>query len=354
MKIISIFVTKLRRALYNVVSDEPGRIRLQYIAIYTILCYISVIMTVVNVFTAKWALMFATLTFSLLCGLNYLLARKSEKWLKAASVLFRIEILVLISFFIITGSPEGFSAIWAALLPACGLLVFKARRGTEVCAAMLAIILFFFWTPLGQSFLRYDYTQSFRLRFPFLFIAFYAVGLFLETVRAATFDNYSFMCTHDPLTGALNRRGLDEHVRQTLHKTESGEVGFMIFDLDHFKLFNDTYGHHAGDEVLKTAHARLAELTGLPICRLGGEEFAVFVPDGRLSKETVDRFARDFAAEPFSVDGLTLTVSISLGAVTAPLTEPFALDRLAIEADNCMYAAKEAGRARGVFKRLEA
>ena len=82
-----------------------------------------------------------------------------------------------------TGTPEGFSAIWALMLPAGGMLTFGKKRTTVLSAIMLGIILFFFDTTLGQSYLQYDYTDSFMLRFPMAFCAFYLLALFLETVR---------------------------------------------------------------------------------------------------------------------------------------------------------------------------
>lgn len=347
------FIQNLKQRLTLLISDEERRIRVQYMTFFAVLFVISLVMTAVNWFTGKTVLMYATLIFSVLCGLDYLLSR-SKKWgLRLAVVLFILELLTLFLYFIVHGEPEGFSAIWCAMVPASGLLLFRKKGGILFSVGMLAILIFFFWTPAGRSLLLYEYTESFMLRFPFLYLAFFAVALFLEIIRSITYENYFYSSHHDPLTGALNRAGFKAHIDEQMNKYPGYSVGFVIFDLDHFKNVNDTYGHFSGDLVLKETCERLQELTGYPLCRWGGEEFAMLEPTGRLSQTWADCVIAGYAAKPFIIDGKPVTLTISLGAVTADRRPGITPDRLCLEADKCLYEAKESGRNRGVYRKID-
>ncbi|MDO4493042.1 MAG: GGDEF domain-containing protein [Clostridia bacterium] len=337
---------KLRLAV--LADDEAKRIRMQFIVTFGILSVVAFVMTVLNIITAKWMLMSATALFGVLCVVGVVLARRSERGLRIASGMLQVAVVLLYTFFIVSGSPEGFSAIWLTLLPSLGLLVFRTKRGSILCAIMFAVMLFFFRTKAGAALLQYEYTESFRLRFPFLFAAVYVLQLFLETLRAVTFDNYRHALTHDALTGALNRRGFKELV--DTHPLGSGACGMGIFDLDRFKNVNDTYGHFTGDAVLTETVRRIEKLTGLAVCRWGGEEFAVFIPDGRADAQWAETIVRGFAATPFRVGDLVYTQTISLGAVTVQNGTGATPDALGRAADKCLYEAKAAGRDCAVFR----
>ena len=74
------------------------------------------------------------------------------------------------------------------MLPVAGMFVFGKKRNTVLCLLMFLFLIFVFYTPLGKSLLRYEYTQSFMLRFPMAFFAFFLLSYFLETVRENTFN----------------------------------------------------------------------------------------------------------------------------------------------------------------------
>ena len=250
-------------------TDDSRRIVLQYIWIYIILMLISVFMSVVNFFTGKLALMAATLTFAALNLFNILLSKTGSRRIKLASYLFISEIIALFTFFIISGMPEGFSAIWICLLPSSGLLLFKRKRGTVVCAVMFVIMIFLFQLPAGRALLHYKYTDSFMLRFPMLYIAFYGISLFLETVRALTYEKllstqkqYEYLYLHDSLTDVYNRYGFNEKLTALLDEPSRRTVTLMLLDIDYFKGINDRYGHTTGDTILKEVAALLVRLIG--------------------------------------------------------------------------------------------
>lgn len=153
----------------------------------------------------------------------------------------------------------------------------------------------------------------------------------------------------DALTGLANRRALDEALRQEcgLALEQDRDLAVMMFDIDHFKRFNDTYGHAQGDRVLKHfAEATLscvrADLDTL--CRYGGEEFTLICrdtpQDGALTLAERIRAC----VESMRVDGLCVTTSIGV----AGLRECGAIrpEELIERADAALYAAKHAGRNR--------
>ena len=342
----------LKARIYEISKDDDKRLRYQYRVTYFILAAVSAFMSVVNIFTGKYLLLAATLVFSILCIINLVISGRSAKMLKFTAMVFSAEFILLITFFIISGTPEGFSAIWAAMLPTCGLLLFKRKNGSALSGAMFLIIIFLFWTNAGRSLLQYDYTRSFMLRFPMLYAAFFAMAFFLESVRQATFDNYIYMYNHDPLTGALNRKGFLEHCIKLLKESAGQTVGFMIADLDKFKDVNDTFGHFTGDAVLIETVRRITDASGVEICRWGGEEFAAIFPGG-ISEETAEKIRLAFENRSILAGEREIAQTISVGAVNAEVTDKLTADILCLEADRCMYISKDLGRNKATVRTLE-
>jgi diguanylate cyclase (GGDEF)-like protein len=151
----------------------------------------------------------------------------------------------------------------------------------------------------------------------------------------------------DSLTGLANRRALIESAEASLPEV----LALAIFDIDRFKAVNDTYGHLAGDAVLRAVSRMMAEeLSGLGrVARVGGEEFAVL--SWGVSAETlVTRligFRDRLRVTPILVGDLTLRVTMSAGVALCQGCENF--DRLYSHADRALYEAKAAGRNRFQF-----
>jgi two-component system cell cycle response regulator len=163
------------------------------------------------------------------------------------------------------------------------------------------------------------------------------------------------MALTDSLTGLYNRRYLMVHLEQLLQKNLAAKKALcvMMLDIDHFKKINDTYGHPAGDAVLKIFAERvLQRLRSFDlVVRLGGEEFVVVLPDVNLDMavQVSERLRNGISNEPFKVNAeagpIDLPVTVSIGA-TLVESEPGAVlaDQILLRADQELYKAKEGGR----------
>lgn len=177
-------------------------------------------------------------------------------------------------------------------------------------------------------------------------------GLALALNNALTHDRLQRLAALDPLTGVYNRRfgmaRLQEEFSRAVRTTSP--LGVMMFDIDHFKKVNDTYGHLAGDRVLiqvaKTARRALRE--GDILMRYGGEEFLVILP--AASKENTRALGerlRRMVEETSIADGdQVVRVTISLGVTSYPELEVAGEQDLVKRADEALYSAKESGRNR--------
>ena len=152
---------------------------------------------------------------------------------------------------------------------------------------------------------------------------------------------------HDELTGLPNRVLLLDRLEQSIRsaRRHHGTFALLVMDLDHFKEVNDTFGHHAGDELLSQVGPRLRELLreSDTVARLGGDEFALILSGaGDTAAARVARGVLDALAEPFMVEGQALRIEASMGIVIYPQHGDDA-DTLLRRADIAMYVAKRAG-----------
>lgn len=340
---------RIHNLIAVLIADDKRQHKIIDEALYAIMALVSGIMTIINVFTSYRMLMISTLVFALLCVINVILIFTGELGTKIASILFRIEILLLLTFFVINGDPEGFSALWAAMIPAFSMLVYRRKGGTVLSTIMFAILVFFYWTPVGRGLLLFDYTSSFMLRFPIFYLAMLGMAFAVATIITITNENSDYLHSHDPLTGALNRRGFEEMVKEAIEENESGRIGFAIFDLDFFKSVNDTYGHFTGDIVLKESAKTIEELSGFPICRWGGEEFAFVDPEGEITEKKAAEICRKFAQHKIVIEDIYIPLTVSIGAVVMDCKEDLTPDDMCREADKGLYEAKDTGRNKAVF-----
>jgi diguanylate cyclase (GGDEF)-like protein len=183
------------------------------------------------------------------------------------------------------------------------------------------------------------------------------------TIRAQLEETHAlkeaaeFQATHDGLTGLLNRKAvLDMLQRESLLAARNRTTtGVIMLDLDHFKRINDTWGHAAGDDVIREAVRRILPAVRSTdwVGRYGGEEFLVVLPkiepdDIRVCAE---RIRSAICAVPIDTDGTSLQVTASLGATAASFPLHTTKDAI-IAADLALYDAKHSGRNRVAFREI--
>ncbi len=152
----------------------------------------------------------------------------------------------------------------------------------------------------------------------------------------------------DPLTGCYNRREFESQLRRTIAGAvrHNNDMSVFMFDLDHFKKINDTYGHLAGDKVLQevTSLVQKNMRTGDVLARYGGEEFIAILPETSKAKamELADRLRVKILKKSIVHDGHTINVTASFGV--SELIRNTDMTRIIQDADTMLYKAKLNGR----------
>jgi diguanylate cyclase (GGDEF)-like protein len=192
-----------------------------------------------------------------------------------------------------------------------------------------------------------DFSQSYDLKADRNVDAVTRVGKAYNRVRI----QLASMVLTDPLTGCFNRRGFDQAMARELARTTraASDLSLLALDIDHFKEINDTYGHLAGDVVLREFGALLVQTAraGDMVARTGGEEFSLLLPDTGASGayQFANRLCDVIRHHVFIVNGKPITVTVSIGVSTVESGRE-ATNEVNIKqcADEALYAAKRNGR----------
>ncbi|MEO5817181.1 MAG: GGDEF domain-containing protein [Gemmatimonadaceae bacterium] len=232
--------------------------------------------------------------------------------------------------------------VWTLVICAAGisLMVFQS---SDVRRRLRTIVRLFEHAEQGDFSREYDAASDSRPD------AITRVGLAYNAVRA----QLASMVLTDPLTSCLNRRGFDQALtREISRATRAGtEFSLLALDLDHFKHVNDTYGHLAGDDVLRAVGTLLVKSgrAGDVVARVGGEEFAILLADTGLpgAQLFASRLCDLIRSHRFIIgsndDRIDITTSIGV-AVGSPRGVPDFAELLWSRADDALYAAKRNGR----------
>jgi len=235
--------------------------------------------------------------------------------------------------------------LWTVAVGAAGTALIIIHAGT-VRRRLRAIVRLFERAEEG------DFTQSYDEAADRRPDAITRVGRAYNRVRT----QLASMVLTDPLTGCLNRRGFDQALAREVARSEraGSDMAVLALDLDHFKDVNDTFGHPVGDEMLRAMGALLAHTAraGDVVARIGGEEFAIILPDTSSAGayQVASRLCELIELHPFppgkpGSKPLRITTSIGVVAGAPDLADDYAALFMS-RADAALYAAKRSGRNR--------
>ena len=273
---------------------------------------------------------------------NFYFGRR-QAWRAAAIALVSFVALIGLSM-LRGGAIDLTEEVWSLAIGVAGTALVIAQAGDVRRRLRLVVELF-------ERAEKGDFTKGYEEESDGRPDAITRVGRAYNRVR----EQLANMVLSDPLTGCLNRRGFEQaYAREVARSTRAGsDLALLVLDLDHFKQVNDTYGHPAGDEVLREAGRLLAEAcrAGDIVARVGGEEFALLLPDTGAtgSFHFASRLCAAVRAHEFPIVGGTVirvTTSVGVASRIPHRGIDDGVSGLTARADAALYAAKRTGRDR--------
>ena len=296
----------------------------------------------------------------------YLLVRRAHHWPwlgLATSALDVTLVSVALATFLVLDQPHtavNSKVVFEAYFLAIGATCLRYDRRACVVAGLVAVGEYLAIVWVADTFWVLNETELYA---PFIYGAFNWSAQISRMILLLTASVLSFvvvtrtqellrLSTRDPLTGLYNRAYLHERVAIEVSRARrTGQpLAIAMIDVDHFKFFNDTHGHAAGDQVLNTIAEvlRRAFRTTDVVSRYGGEEFVVAMPDTDIAAAThkLERVRQSIETTPtLTSGGKTVSVTISAGVAGFP-NDGTEEEHLLAVADERLFAAKDAGRNR--------
>jgi len=342
-------------------NNQPGREKRATGVIALALSLITAIMSIMNFIQHQYEMMIATtvLTLALVCIFIISLVIKLERMVDLSLC---AALSMLCVYFTLTGGNDGFAILWTLLLPPSTMLFMELMTVASIGVFFEVFFIILFWTPLN-SFVGMYYSQTFMLRFPMLYTAFFMLSFlakYLMTKHEIAEHNYietiESLSLIDQLTNIPNRRSFEERLRQEWNRAirHQEPLSILFVDVDKFKNYNDTYGHLQGDKALQMVASEFAKALKRSIdfvARWGGEEFAVLLSDteGEHAFTIAERIRIKIAETEVPLDdGETTYLTISIGINSQTPTLNCLVDDFIRCADDALYSAKSEGRNRAI------
>ena len=251
-----------------------------------------------------------------------------------------------------------FSIIPIIIYFGCNLYTGKKRWNIVLMLVLNFIAFIILYARFSQEPPVYEVSPSFMLllviysAFAMIFATMFYNAMYIYssenklTILEQKNRQLSVDAHEDALTSLLNRRGFLPLVKSLMDSEEENRFCIAFCDLDDFKRINDSYGHEAGDEVLKHVTTTIREeLPGCDICRWGGEEFVILLKDCDIAvaKGQVERLRKTIESNPTSFFGkqIFVTITIGLEECKAGYDEP---EKIIKKADERMYYGKQHGK----------
>jgi diguanylate cyclase (GGDEF)-like protein len=269
-------------------------------------------------------------------------------WLLTAEVVAHAALAVSI-----LGWASGFQYYLIPLIP---FVMFNDRLGsTSVTLTALGVFAIFLvlsvFAPSGEPLTNIARAQAYaNIAIPFLALG--LVSFYFRLASTSAEKRMEAIASGDSLTGLLNRRKMDERLEEERVRFERSNKPFSVImaDVDHFKKINDTFGHPAGDRVLRAIATIFGEgLRGQDAAsRWGGEEFLLLLPetDVTAAQDVANRLREAAEGKLKQLAGLSQNVTLTFGVAT--FTGTSTIEACIKTADDAMYEGKRAGRNRVV------
>ncbi|MFB9214967.1 GGDEF domain-containing protein [Vibrio sinaloensis] len=271
--------------------------------------------------------------------LFYIWKREQPSWF----LIFHCVVLTfLISYGTYASRIESSLYLWAVALPTVFYLALGLRLGFYWSLACLLLELAALDVALENSALV---RSAVYLNFVLAYVFVWTISHVYEDSRVKGVDSLNTLAHQDALTGAQNRLSLVTTFEQRAKLLEG--CFLLTLDIDDFKSINDSYGHAAGDDVLKQVVERLATVAGQQhIYRMGGEEFVIVLPNTSSQQTGISRWVKQLQAsvmgKPMCFQGSELEVTFSAGV--EQFSQAKGLDKTLSLADKDLYLAKKSGK----------
>ncbi len=343
------FIKKLRLDY----ADENSRQKLTFVLLNILLGIICLTMAIVDIITSVYILACITFGFGVLCLVNIILAALPRIREQFLYIMFSAETVILFAFFIVSGIPDGFSVHWVLIAPAFAITALGKKHGIIYNSLIFLMVILFFWIPFGRELLIYEYSDTFMLRFPFVFVCMFIASWYMDDLRNKAYRTVKdsqavvrHMYRHDALTGLYNRQAFQERLSELFANKKKEKVSVILLDIDDFKCINDKYGHRAGDEVLKEVANIIRKNTCSDCisCRWGGEEFVILMQCNHDHYQIAESILKNVESTTIVHSGNNIRMTLSIGITVADTLSPQIVDSLIDQADLAMYKSKAAGK----------
>ena len=278
---------------------------------------------------------------------------------KLSANLVTISLMLLMVYLVFTGGANGTGPLWIYIVPPVALFFGGLRKGTRNLGLFVLVISVLMFYP-NNEWLGTSYTFAFKSRLIYSFLTVSCLFALYEYVRQNSFhrikqmsQNFERQAMRDPLSGLLNRRGMQEKLQTEYDRNQryKNNLTVMMCDIDFFKTVNDKYGHDKGDEIIKSI-AKVLESTLRKqdsLARWGGEEYLVLLPETKGSQAMLlaEKLRRKIAETQYKQNDITFSVTISIGLHQIDSTDT--INQAITKADTNLYKAKEQGRNRCII-----
>ena len=350
---------RIRKLLDKVFSNDTLRGRVQVEVICAIVAAAGAMAAIISLFSGRYEACVINIVHTLIAALILLMVMRTKRaWL--AGVIMAMGMISMYISFLCNGGADGFGPMWFFLVPSVGVLFFGKKWTSVVSLTMISAAIIALWTPLHR-YLLYPFSDSFRISYPLLLTVAFLVASTLEYVHSGAQSRLAQsrvqmerLTMIDELTQVENRRCFDERIQEVWKMSARVQrpVSMLIVDIDHFKFYNDYYGHLEGDKVLyKVAQAIRSTVnrgTDL-VARWGGEEFVVLLPltNGKgaclVAQRLVAKIA-ELAIEHVCTPLASKQLTVSVGIASIQPSNANHYEKLVRLADHSLYVAKRQGR----------